>query len=165
MLSMELTNSTDKTRHYMGLLREKKMLTGKRWGRWKDAGNCKWLIKVRGGQDAGDLWQCAPGVVQHLACEGNTFPFIQEQNSMFQETCASLEALEGRSLHMWLLVTNCLRNHKEFTSINTVTSSDTSEAFTFRHMSSYIQGWGGEANLLSIREFRLKTPSKGTRAA
>lgn len=27
---MELTNSTDKTRHYMGLLRVKKRLTGKR---------------------------------------------------------------------------------------------------------------------------------------
>ena len=69
----------------MGLLRVKKR--GRRdggGGRWKDAGDCSWLIKVRGGQDAGDLWQCESEVVQHLACEGNTFPFIQEQSWVFQ---------------------------------------------------------------------------------
>lgn len=82
MLSVELTNSTDKTRHYMGFVTvEWKRGYGRSGGRWKDAGDCKWLIKVRGGLDAGDLWQCASEVVQHLlhACKENTFPFIQER--------------------------------------------------------------------------------------
>lgn len=46
------------------------------WGnsgaRWKDGCDCNWLIKVRGGQDAGDSWQRAAEVVQHFAWEGNT---------------------------------------------------------------------------------------------
>lgn len=61
----------------MGLLRVKKEAGGEAGRRWKDAGDCNWLIKVRGGLDAGDLWQCASKVVQHLAGEGNTFPFMQ----------------------------------------------------------------------------------------
>lgn len=56
----------------------KKRLTGEQWARWNDACDYNWLIKVRSGQDDGDLWQCASEVVQHFACWGNTSPFLQK---------------------------------------------------------------------------------------
>lgn len=66
----------DKTLH--GVTYSEKEADRETGERWKDAGDCNWLIKVTGGLNAGDSWQCASEVVQHLACEGNIFPFIKE---------------------------------------------------------------------------------------
>lgn len=75
-------NSTDTIRQYMGVTwvseKEDDREAGKRW---KDAGDCKWLIKVRGGLYAWDLWQWAAEVLQHLAHKGNSSPLIHQYSS------------------------------------------------------------------------------------